>query len=282
MKHYNLNIDSPFFIDTADVDYVKKTIDKLSSHNVNMQNLIGVTTNPNALAKINCDTVEKLVDVVDQLTKLVTSVRNDNYGVVYVQLPNSHATENEILTWASMLTQIGDGKTAVGLKIPPYMQTLDIVSNMSLGKRIELNVTGVSDAATAFRCLSYPDIAFVSVIPGRMEEVGIDASAHLKLIAQRGNYETEIIAGSMRTFDGLRRSIECGTVPTIGSRVFDSMTDAEYDEFSNLWNFSTCEADYKKDLIFIDERNHKLTIDFFDQMDSLGTSLYTELKAASV
>lgn len=39
-----------FFFDTADVDYIRKTWDKMQSH-VSGESVIGITTNPNALAK---------------------------------------------------------------------------------------------------------------------------------------------------------------------------------------------------------------------------------------
>ena len=49
-----------FFFDTADTDYIRKIWDKLGKY-IDGQSVIGITTNPNALAKVNCDTLDKLL-----------------------------------------------------------------------------------------------------------------------------------------------------------------------------------------------------------------------------
>lgn len=271
-----------FFIDTADVDYIKRTWDKLQKNGVEPSAFLGVTTNPNALAKVECDSLEKLELLAYKLTKLTTDIRGDRQGVVYIQLPSSKATGTELFAWVHLLKRLGDGRTHIGMKIPPYKHILDQVTQLRLNDTVQINVTGVSDAATALRCLSYPSVTYVSMIPGRMEEVGINADKQLRLVNQRyGAFDKSqfIIAGSMRTFDGLRRSVEAGTVPTIGARVFDSMTDEQYAEFNGLWGPMVVDADYDKDLVTINDSNHNLSTSFFEQMDGLGEKLYTEFKA---
>lgn len=271
-----------FFIDTADVDYIKRTWDKLLKNGVQPSSFLGVTTNPNALAKVECDNLEKLELLAYKLTKLTTDIRGDRSGVVYFQLPNSKATGTELFTWVHLLKRLGDGRTHIGMKIPPYKHILDQVTQLRLNETTQINVTGVSDAATALRCFSYPSVTYVSIIPGRMEEVGINADQHLRLVNQRyGAFDRNqfIIAGSMRTFDGLRRSVEAGTVPTIGAWVFDSMTEQEYVEFNALWKPMVIEGDYANDLVTVDTKNHNLTISFFEQMDGLGEKLYTEFRS---
>ena len=271
-----------FFIDTADVDYIKRTWDKLLKNGVEPSSFLGVTTNPNALAKVECDDLEKLELLAYKLTKLTTDIRGDRSGVVYIQLPSSKATGVELFSWVHLLKRLGDGRTHIGMKVPPFKHILDQVTQLRLNEIVQINVTGVSDAATALRCLSYPSITYVSIIPGRMEEVGIDANQHLRLVNQRyGAFAGSqfVIAGSMRTFDGLRRSVEAGMVPTIGARVFDSMTDEQYAEFNGLWTPMVVEADYATDLVTVDERNHELTTSFFEQMDGLGESLYKNFQS---
>ena len=52
-----------FFFDTADTDYIRKIWDKLGKH-IDPSAVIGITTNPNALAKVNCDTLQKFEESI--------------------------------------------------------------------------------------------------------------------------------------------------------------------------------------------------------------------------
>ena len=269
-----------FFFDTADTDYIRKIWDKLGKY-VDPSAVIGITTNPNALAKINCDTLQKFEELVPRMCELVKELRGDTptEGLVYVQVPNSTMSYEDILRWAVYVNEFNGNGAAIALKIPHFSYVLRLSGEPEL-RNLYLNVTGVSDANTIIKALSYQNVFFASIIPGRMEEVGINANQHLEYLAnQQLQRHQNIIAGSMRTIEGLKNSIYYHTVPTIGSRVWD-LIDAEnrWEEFASYWE-NTYEvsdepsADYTP---VVTDTNLDLSKQFFDQMDKLGESLHTE------
>ena len=269
-----------FFFDTADTDYIRKVWDKLGKH-IDPSAVVGITTNPNALAKVNCDTLQKFEELVPRMCELVRELRGDSSteGLVYVQVPNSTMSYEDILRWAVYVNEFNGNGAAIALKIPHFSYVLRMAGEPEL-QNLYLNVTGVSDANTIIKALSYQNVFFASIIPGRMEEVGIDANTHLRYLAnQQLQRHQNIIAGSMRTIEGLKNSIFYHTVPTIGSRVWD-LIDAEnrWEEFASYWE-NTYEvsdepsADYTP---LVTDTNLDLSKQFFDQMDKLGESLHTE------
>lgn len=268
-----------FFFDTADTDYIRKIWDKLGKY-IDGSSVVGITTNPNALAKVNCDTLEKFEELVPKMTSLVGELRGEGpEGLVYVQVPNSTMKDEDILRWATYVNEFNGNGAAIGLKIPHFSYVLRLSSEPEL-QNLFLNVTGVSDANTIIKALSYQNVFFASIIPGRMEEVGIDANANLQYLAnQQLLRHQNIIAGSMRTIEGLKNSIFYHTVPTVGTRVWD-LVDAEnrWEEFASYWEttYETSEepvADYTP---LVTDTNLDLSKQFFDQMDNLGQSLYKE------
>ncbi len=269
-----------FFFDTADTDYIRKVWDKLGKH-IDPSAVIGITTNPNALAKVNCDTLQKFEELVPRMCELVKELRGDTptEGLVYVQVPNSTMSYEDILRWAVYVNEFNGNGAAIALKIPHFSYVLRLSGEPEL-RNLYLNVTGVSDANTIIKALSYQNVFFASIIPGRMEEVGINANQHLEYLAnQQLQRHQNIIAGSMRTIEGLKNSIFYHTVPTIGSRVWD-LIDAEnrWEEFASYWE-NTYEvsdepsADYTP---VVTDTNLDLSKQFFDQMDKLGESLHQE------
>ena len=272
-----------FFFDTADTDYIRRVWDKLGKY-VDPSAVVGITTNPNALAKVNCDTLEKFEELVPRMCELVREIRGDSSteGLVYVQVPNSTMKYEDILRWALYVDDFNGNGAAIALKIPHFSYVLRLTGEPEL-QNLYLNVTGVSDANTIIKALSYQSVFFASIIPGRMEEVGIDANAHLRYLAnQQLQRHQNIIAGSMRTIEGLKNSIFYHTVPTIGSRVWD-LIDAEnrWEEFASYWE-NTYEvsdepsADYTP---LVTDTNLDLSKQFFDQMDKLGESLHKDFIA---
>ena len=113
-----------------------------------------------------------------------------------------------------------------------------------------------------------------------MEEVGINAKEHLLFARQRDNYfDSEIISGSMRTVEGLKMTVKAGTVPTIGPRVWDKLIDPEFnlEEFMRtVWNTPDPYTSKASLNVLIDEKNHKLSKDFFKQMNDLGSKVYKD------
>lgn len=259
-----------FFIDTANIDYIEKLWETIK-HKIDCKSVRGITTNPNAYFKINKLLLSEWLEHQIKLCELITKIRGDNKGVVYIQCPYSQMSSDEVLKFAKLVSQNNDGNTKIGLKIPPYKHILEI--HQQLNEIMEVNVTGISDCATALKCISY-GVKYVSIIPGRMEEVGIDAKQQIEFINQ-SKMNSEIITGSMRTIDGLKWVFQYGTIPTIGERVWDLLlVDNKLNEIINLHDISI--PKYNEFSPEIDNRNYDLSSSFFKQMDKCGENAYND------
>jgi transaldolase len=254
-----------FFFDTADVDYIKNVLDKVD---IDRKSILGITTNPNAMSKINCLTLQSWEGKVKQLCELVTDMRNGQWGgEVHIQLPYSRASADEAIRFADLISSWSDGITSVSMKISPSPEILNVV--YALNDMVKTNVTGLSDAGTAYKCIGY-GVDYVSIIPGRMEEVGINADKHLRFLH---GCDADIITGSMRTVSGLARAIYFNTLPTIGTRVWDQIIDGNID----LSTLHVCnDIDPKVFCPQVDKTNLELSTSFFDQMDKLGEQVYKD------
>jgi transaldolase len=254
-----------FFFDSADVDFVKSTWAQIK-HVTTAKHVRGITTNPKAMYRVDCHSLTEWKNKALELCELVSEIRRDNKGVVYVQLPNCDASQEDALSFAKEISTWGDGQTKIAMKIPPYKPILEIVDKLE--RFVETNVTGVADCGTALFAASY-NVRYVSIIPGRMEEVGIDSDAHLKQTTDANLGRTEIIAGSMRTIDGLKRSVMLGTVPTIGGTVFGLvLKDLSAMQFEPV-NHSNEKPTTSKE-------NIGLSSSFFVEMNGLGETAAKE------
>jgi hypothetical protein len=160
--------------------YIKEAWSKLES-SVDKNKVVGITTNPNAFFKLNKLTLEEWFELTPKLCELVSNIRQDDKGVVYIQGPSSKMSSDDILRYAETVSKLTDGNTKVGLKIAPYDHILKIVPR--LNEILDVNVTGVADAGTALKSITYP-VRYMSIIPGRMEEAGIDAKSQIAFINQ--------------------------------------------------------------------------------------------------
>ena len=66
-----------FFFDTANKSYLDNLWNKLSA-SVDKENVAGITTNPNAFAKINANDLETWKNISHDLCKLVSEIRGDS------------------------------------------------------------------------------------------------------------------------------------------------------------------------------------------------------------
>ena len=306
-----------FFLDTADEDELRRLWEFVNKQSE--VDCIGITTNPNALAKIECNTMAQLEKVLSKLVALTTEMRNGRSGgIVHVQIPNSEMEDEEILRWASWVAEFSDDVTSMAIKIPHQTRTLRLTDLIKF-RGVLVNVTGIADWATLCKAFQYRDVKYASLIPGRMEEVGIDANRHMDYIRQISRSDDlrrpqaskfqvgkpqsptaaahinsvrqQVIAGSMRTIEGLHNAIARGTVPTIGMRVWSQVLKPSWktgqhavSDFTGLWNekhwpnavgAGAALADYSHAPLVTDA-NIKLSIDFFEQMDKLGANMYEE------
>jgi hypothetical protein len=267
-----------FFFDTADTDYIRKTWDVLGNHADNFT--FGITTNPNAMNKVNCNTVDKFVARTNELLDLLEELGQSD-GLVYVQFPSTRMTDEECLNFVDFINKLqrGGDRPQIALKIAHFSRMLELSSTDDF-KNLSVNVTGISDCGTIMKASLYPNVRYASIIPGRMEEVGINANSHLKFLAMTDLNDTEVITGSMRTIEGLKFAVYYNTVPTIGWRVWDNMAEQNlWSQFPTYWEHRFAPVDWNvlDDYIpNITETNRQLSVDFFEQMDDMGNELYLD------
>lgn len=266
-----------FFFDTADTTYIRNTCERIKYY-VHHDEILGITTNPSALSKINCTTVKDLRHLIDDMTGLIYDLRGDRDGTIHIQIPNANMSLGEINKFLENMVLISNSKVQLVIKIPPYKHILDYVQESRFNSVLKFNVTGIADVSTLFRCLLYPDISYASIIPGRMEEVGINATKHLAY-SQHPSTTGRVIAGSMRKAVGLWTAIEYGCLPTIGSKLFDILTEDDLGKFRTVTELRPKES-YPNNIPSCTDVNQNLTESFFTQMNDLGTPLYSACTAS--
>lgn len=262
-----------FLIDTADEKYIKEKWNFLSKH-IPAENFRGVTTNPNAFFKMSDFAKQQWFDRMKTLADLIEQIRGDKEGELHVQFPNSKIDKALFTKWLEQLHGLNITNVKIFVKVPPFANGLKIAQRINKKYGFKLNVTGVADAGTALSALSYK-ISYLSIIPGRMEEVGINAKAHVAFVQSRKRDNKEIITGSMRTIECLKWCVEMGTIPTIGTRVIDQIDETILLQMLKWKNKKTSEQTFCP---LIEQKNTDLSIAFFKQMDEMGNQCYEELK----
>ena len=252
-----------FFFDTANAEYIKNAWQKLKPY-FNSKEVLGITTNPNAFAKEGLDTLVSWENRTRELVETLNLIRCDSLGIVYVQLPGSSLIGREVVVFAEKIAKWSNG-SKVGIKIPPFQNVLALTP--VLQKILTVNVTGIADLGTALRSASY-GVNYISVIPGRMEEKGIDAKEQIAFIQSSNLKNTKVITGSMRTLEGLKWVCEFGTVPTIGTKVFDLIFADGVRNFASFWDSQL--GFYQGFSPPINKTMTDLSVSFFEQMDKAG------------
>lgn len=285
MNNINETIIPKFFFDMADTEAIKRIWSKLGK-NVQSKSCLGITTNPNALAKVNCDTLKKLECLVKTMSDTMDEICGDG-SLIYVQVPNSKMTIADIIKWVEFICSFDTGKSKIALKIPHFSYILRNTNHpVFWNTNLHLNVTGITDSGTIIKALSYENVSYASIIPGRMEESGIDANSHLKYLCdQNFSSHQSVITGSMRTIDGLKDAVYYKTVPTIGTRVWDIIESKNlWKEFATYWENTyrseeECESDYCPETT---EKNINMSKFFFEQMDDLGSKMHQEFLISQI
>jgi transaldolase len=259
-----------FFLDTANVDFIENYVEKTRGM-YNRKQIVGVTTNPNAFYKVGLNKLSEWIERTKVLCEVVADIRGDDLGVVYVQLPNCDMQFYEIIQYAKLLSSVYDGYAKIGLKIPPYTRVLKLVDE--LNQYVETNVTGIADVGTALKCLSY-NVRYVSIIPGRMEEVKIDARSQLAFLRSSAFSMDRVITGSMRTVEQVEYCFQYGTVPTIGEKVLDLVYDSG--KMSSILSYTGVENVAPQFCPDVNIDNLSLSLAFFESMNKLGEEAYKE------
>ena len=193
-----------FFIDTANVDEIRKAND--------MGVICGVTTNPSLIAKEGKDYVETLKEIASivdgPISGEVKATTTDAEGMIAEGREIAKIHPNMVV------------------KIPMTIEGLKATKVLA-SEGIKVNVTLIFSANQALLA-ARAGAAYVSPFLGRLDDIsmpGIDLIYDITEIFQMHNIETEIIAASVRNpihvIDCAKAGADIATVPY---KVLEQMT----------------------------------------------------------
>jgi len=208
-----------FFVDTADVKEIRELND--------LGLLDGVTTNPSLILKSGRDITEvtkEICDIVD--------------GPVSAEVT---ATEySEMMKEAKVLSKIADN---VCIKVPLTLDGLKACKSIRTDLGRQVNVT-LCFSATQALLAAKAGASFISPFIGRLDDMGFDGMeliAEIRQIYDNYDFDTEILAASIRTVDHVKRAALIGsdvaTVPpaTLKALVKHPLTDKGLEQFLADW-----------------------------------------------
>jgi len=205
-----------FFIDTANVDEIRKAND--------MGIICGVTTNPSLIAKEGRDFKE----VIKEITSIVDGAISGEVKATTVSAEDMIAEAREIAAiHPNMVVKIP--MTAEGLKAVKVLSKEGIKTNVTL----IFNATQALFAARA-------GATYVSPFLGRLDDIatpGIDLIRTISEIFAMQNIDTEIICASVRNpihvIDCAKAGADIATVPykVIEQCLKHPLTDAGIEKF---------------------------------------------------
>lgn len=193
-----------FFVDTADVDEIRKAND--------MGVICGVTTNPSLIAKSG----RKFEDVIKEITSIVD-------GPISGEVKATTTDAEGMIKEGREIAAIHPNMV---VKIPMTVEGLKAVKVLH-AEGIKTNVTLVFTSAQALLA-ARAGASYVSPFLGRLDDIsmpGIDLIYDITEIFQMHNIETEIIAASVRNpihvIDCAKAGADIATVPY---KVLEQMT----------------------------------------------------------
>lgn len=207
-----------FFLDTANVEEIKR---------VNDLGLVdGVTTNPSLISKEG----RPFEEVIKEICSVVDGpVSAEVVGLTY----------DEMVTEARQLAQWADN---VVVKIPMTEEGLKAVNTLSQ-EGIKTNVTLIFTVSQGLMAAK-AGATYVSPFLGRLDDIGSDGLglvADLKTVFDNYDYDTEIIAASIRHLPHLEGSALAGAdIATIPGSIFPKLwshplTDSGIQAFLDDW-----------------------------------------------
>ena len=207
-----------FFVDTADVKEIRELND--------LGMLDGVTTNPSLILKSGGSIVE--------VTKEICGVVDGPVSSEVV------ATEyKEMMREADFLSKIADN---ICIKVPLTFDGLKACKTLTDGGR-QVNVT-LCFSATQALLAAKAGATFISPFIGRIDDMGIDGMeliAEIRTIYDNYDFDTEILAASIRTVNHVKQAALIGadvaTVPpaTLKALVKHPLTDKGLEAFLADW-----------------------------------------------
>ncbi len=207
-----------FFIDTANIDEIKKGLD--------LGMVDGVTTNPSLIAKEQRPFEEILKDICAIVDGPISAevVSLDAEGMV---------------AEAEVLAKINDN---IVIKIPMITEGLKAVKQLT-AKGIKTNVTLIFSSAQALLAAK-AGASYVSPFVGRLDDItvnGIELVADIMSIFRNYGYPTEVIVASVRSPMHVTESALVGadiaTVPykVIAQLAKHPLTDIGMEQFLADW-----------------------------------------------
>jgi len=207
-----------FFVDTADVNEIRE---------LNETGLLdGVTTNPSLIMKAGRDIVE--------VTKEICAIVD---GPVSSEVT---ATDyDEMIKQGEYLAKIADN---ICIKLPLTMDGLKACKTLT-SEGHKTNVTLCFSANQALLAAK-AGATFISPFLGRLDDMGIDGTeliAEIRTIYDNYDFETEILAASIRTVNHVKQAALIGadvaTVPpaVMKALVKHPLTDKGLDAFRADW-----------------------------------------------
>lgn len=207
-----------FFIDTANIDEIKKAND--------LGLLDGVTTNPSLVAKVGRDFRELIKEICDLVDGPVSAevVSTDTSGM---------------LQEARDLSTIADN---IVVKIPLIADGLKAVKVLS-EEGIQTNVTLCFSPIQALMAAK-AGASFISPFVGRLDDlsqVGMELVEQIATIYENYAYDTEIIVASVRNplhvLDAAMMGADIATIPykVMEQLIKHPMTDIGLEKFLADW-----------------------------------------------
>ena len=205
-----------FFIDTANVDEIRKAND--------MGIICGVTTNPSLIAKEGRDFKE----VIKEITSIVD-------GAISGEVKATTVTAEDMIKEAREIASIHPNMV---VKIPMTAEGLKAVNVLSK-EGIKTNVTLIFNATQALFA-ARAGATYVSPFLGRLDDIatpGIDLIRTISEIFSMQNIDTEIICASVRNpihiIDCAKAGADIATVPykVIEQCLKHPLTDAGIEKF---------------------------------------------------
>ncbi|OXT02419.1 fructose-6-phosphate aldolase [Notoacmeibacter marinus] len=207
-----------FFVDTADVDEIR-TLNDLGM-------LDGVTTNPSLIAKAGRD--------IKEVTKEICDIVKGPVSAEVTAL--DHET---MMKEADVLAKIADN---IAIKVPLTFDGLRTCKALTDNGQM-VNVTLCFSANQALLAAK-AGASFISPFIGRLDDMAIDGMeliGEIRTIYDNYDFETEILAASIRTVNHVKEAAMIGadvaTVPpsTLHALVKHPLTDKGLDAFTADW-----------------------------------------------
>ena len=193
-----------FFVDTADVDQIRKAND--------MGVICGVTTNPSLIAKSG----RQFDDVIKEITTIVDGAISGEVKATTVDAEGMIAEGREIAKIHPNMV----------VKIPMTVEGLKATKVLS-SEGIPVNVTLIFSANQAILAAN-AGAAYVSPFLGRLDDIntpGIDLIRNISEIFDIYGYDTEIIAASVRNPIHVTDCALAGAdIATVPYKVIEQMT----------------------------------------------------------